>query len=1146
MAAPQTGKPSPALPPGLSAADWGSIRSEYERNRNTAIPTENGYVMRSSGQASKTQFDAQGFLVQPDEGGWTWGLSLKSYGFSGREFTPVLPPRLNAEGSIVTWERDDCLREWMVNDARGLEHGFTVSERPRVEEDFFPECQQTFLTSLSEAKADNTGRLSLSLSVRGTLHAEVQSDGLGVFFTNAEGASVLTYSGLKVWDADGKVLPARFEPAPSGEATLRLSVDETGARYPLTIDPIIQQAYLKASNSGAGDQFGYAVAASGNTVAVCALNDDVGGASSGAVYIFVRGTTGWTQQGPALKASNPGVGDLFGWSLGLSGDTLVVGAPYEDSDAMNVGGSQSNNGRTDSGAAYIFTRTGINWSQKAYLKASNASQSQYFGQSAAVSGNTVVIGAHYESSDAKGVNNTQNQSNQNAVFSGAAYVFVLGTNGVWAPDAYLKASNTSVGALFGYSAAISGDTIVIGGFGEFSNATDVGGDELDHSMENAGSAYVFFRSNGTWTQQAYLKASNTEKDDKFGCSVGISGDTIVVGAMHEDGGSPGVNGTDNNNSHQSGAAYIFTRANNTWSPKAYLKASNPGEQDAFGYSVAISGDTIAVGSLQEGSSTTGINSTSDNNAPNSGAVYVFVRNSTNNTWSPQAYLKASNTGGNDFFGRSVAVSGNYVVTGAVGEASNAMGVNGNQSDNTNPYSGAAYVFARNTTWTQDAYLKASNTTANSDQFGYSVAVSGDIVVVGAPQESSNATSVDGNQGDTSAMNAGAAYVFARTNGVWTQEAYLKASNAEAQDYFGWSVAAASDYVFVGAKGEDGGTPGINNSNGLTDNTKTDAGAAYIFTRSGNTWLQTAHLKAANPNPANLDHFGIAVAASGDTVVVGADDQDLAGTAGAGGAYVFVRTGNVWAQQDFLKVAHPFGETRFGGSVAISGDTIVVGADREDSAAMGVNGDPLNTSPGILNSGAAFVFTRDGTGDWTEQAYLKASNTGQNDGFGWSVGVAGNTVVVELTTKEATPPASIIPPVKATTTLPTPGRLISSNAPTTYGPRRRISKRPTPVPATRSDNRWLPLPSPPLATPSLWVPLWRAAMPPGSTASRATTVPAAPAQSICSAAAPPETGASRLTSKPPTPASETVSAKPFRCPAARWPWVPFRRTATPEA
>jgi hypothetical protein len=266
-------------------------------------------------------------------------------------------------------------------------------------------------------------------------------------------------------------------------------------------------------------------------------------------------------------------------------------------------------------------------------------------------------------------------------------------------------------------------------------------------------------------------------------------------------------------------------------------------------------------------------------------------------------------------------------------------------------------------------------------------------VVGAPQESSNAANVDGNQGDTSAMNAGAAYVFARTNGVWKQEAYLKASNAEAQDYFGWSVAAASDYVVVGARYEDGGTPGINNSIGQVDNTRMDSGAAYIFTRSGNTWVQTAHLKGANPNPSNLDHFGIAVAASGDTVVVGADDQDVGGTVGAGAAYVFVRTGNVWAQQDFLKVAHPFGETRFGGSVAISGDTIVVGAEREDSAATGVNGDDLNNNPGILNSGAAFVFTRDLTGDWTQQAYLKASNTGGADFFGSSVGVAGDTVVV---------------------------------------------------------------------------------------------------------------------------------------------------------
>ena len=174
--------------------------------------------------------------------------------------------------------------------------------------------------------------------------------------------------------------------------------------------------------------------------------------------------------------------------------------------------------------------------------------------------------------------------------------------------------------------------------------------------------------------------------------------------------------------------------------------------------MAVSGDTVVVGAENEDSNATGVNcDQSDNSAPTSGAAYVFVRNGT--TWSQQAYLKASNTEASDNFGGSVAVSGDTVVVAARSERSNATGVNGDQSDNFATASGAAYVFVRNgTSWSQQAYLKASNTGAG-DTFGVSVAVSGDTVVVGAEKEDSNATGVNGNQSDNSAVLAGAAYVF---------------------------------------------------------------------------------------------------------------------------------------------------------------------------------------------------------------------------------------------------------------------------------------------------------------------------------------------------------------------------------------------------
>jgi hypothetical protein len=315
-------------------------------------------------------------------------------------------------------------------------------------------------------------------------------------------------------------------------------------------------------------------------------------------------------------------------------------------------------------------------------------------------------------------------------------------------------------------------------------------------------------------QQTYLKASNAEQYDAFGWSVAISGDTVVVGAHFED--SNGTGGESDNSAPQAGAAYVFVRSGAAWSQQAYLKASNANAGDRFGVSVAISGDTVVVGAPEEDSNGTG--GESDNSASKAGAAYVFVRSGA--TWSQQAYLKASNAESNDIFGYvySVAISGDTVVVGAPLEDSNGM----DESDNSASKAGAAYVFVRSgATWSQQAYLKASNA-EQYDAFGNPVAISGDTVVVGAWFEDSNGT---GGEGDNSAPQAGAAYVFVRSGAVWSQQAYLKASNAEAGDEFGYtSVAISGDTVVVSAHFEDS-----NSTGGESDNSASDAGAAYVFT-----------------------------------------------------------------------------------------------------------------------------------------------------------------------------------------------------------------------------------------------------------------------------------------------------------------------------
>jgi hypothetical protein len=532
------------VPPGLTASDWSGIKGEYERHRHAAFPVEGGHQARNYAQQWLTRFDGRGFEIKPEGGGWRWGLELQSYGFAGRERGLKGKARVRTETERVTYAWNDELDEWFVNDQRGLEHGFTVKQRP-------------------ERREGDTSPLELRLAVRGGLKARVGANGGAASFTTANGSTAVNYSGLKVWDADGKVMPARF--SVEGGA-LSLSVEESAARYPLTIDPLVQQAYLKASNTGDFDVFGSSVAISGETAVIGAQNEDsnatgVNGdqsnnsaSNSGAAYVFVRSGNTWSQQA-YLKASNTGAGDQFGFSVAISGETIVVGAVGEDSNATGVNGDQSNNSATDSGAAYVFVRSGSTWSQQAYLKASNTEAGDQFGASVAISGETIVVGALGEDSNARGVNG--NQSNNSTAFAGAAYVFVR-SGSTWSQQAYLKASNTDLASQFGHSIGISGEMIVIGAPGESSNATGINGNQSDISAIDAGAAYVFVRSDGTWSQQLYLKASNTEERDRFGFAVAISGETILVGARDEDSNATGVNGNQSENSAlDSGAVYVF-------------------------------------------------------------------------------------------------------------------------------------------------------------------------------------------------------------------------------------------------------------------------------------------------------------------------------------------------------------------------------------------------------------------------------------------------------------------------------------------------------------------------------------------------------------------------------------------------------------
>ena len=284
----------------------------------------------------------------------------------------------------------------------------------------------------------------------------------------------------------------------------------------------------------------------------------------------------------------------------------------------------------------------------------------------------------------------------------------------------------------------------------------------------------------------------------------IAGSTVVVGAPVKNSAA--------------GAAYVFVRSRRAWSQRAELTASVSAPGDEFGSSVVIAGSTVVVVAL-------GTNS-------DAGAAYVFVRS--RRAWSQQAELTASDGAPGDFFGLSVAISGSTVVVGAPIK---------------NSVLGAVYVFVRSgTAWSQQAELTASDG-APGDEFGWSVAISRSTVVVGAPIKNSA---------------VGAAYVFVRSGGAWSQQAELTASDGTPRDEFGLSVAISGAAVVVGA-------PGKNSSTGV----------AYVFVRSGTAWSQQAELTASDGAPG--DFFGFPVAISGATLVVGAFGKNSS----AGAAYVFV-------------------------------------------------------------------------------------------------------------------------------------------------------------------------------------------------------------------------------------------------------------------
>jgi len=480
-----------------------------------------------------------------------------------------------------------------------------------------------------------------------------------------------------------------------------------------------------------------------------------------------------------------------------------------------------------------------------YFKSGNpenaSSQSDEFGVSVSLSadGNTMAVGAPSDGTGAL------EQADAMAEGAGDVYVFVR-NDSLWQQQAFLNASNTEDPDRFGFSVSLSadGNTLAVGAPGEASAAMGINADQNDNSAPLSGAAYTFVRTAETWQQQAYIKASNTDELARFGWNVSLSsdGNTLAVGARNEASLlRRNDSATDSSDFYGRGAVYVFTQNNELWQQETFIKAGTQAGNDFFGEALSLSanGNTLAVGNVGDDSAATGINGDPiDSSAEQSGAAYVYVRGG--GTWQQQAYIKASNTGAADEFGISLSLSddGNTLAIGAPSEDSVASGIDGEQTSNTAVESGATYVFVRQgTAWQQQAYIKASNASV-SDGFGEAVALSADsnTLVVSAVGEDSTSTGLSGDQLDGSASNAGAAYVFVRSGGLWQQTAYIKASNTGTQDQFGNALSLSEDgsTLAVGTRHEDSAATGVNASNnananaGQSDNSVQDAGAVYLY------------------------------------------------------------------------------------------------------------------------------------------------------------------------------------------------------------------------------------------------------------------------------------------------------------------------------
>jgi hypothetical protein len=591
---------------GASLADLpipaqGAISAALGRDdgRYAATPTVSGFATRNDRHGLRAAYDRGAVTIASD--GAELGLRLRGLGRGARvhPLDPVLP---RATANRVEYAHAG-VSEWYANGPLGLQHGFTLEDRP----------------------AGASGeRLVLALQLSGTLSPRLDDGDLVLL---SVGGPLLRYRGLTAVDAGGRTLPARL----ALEGThLRVEVDDHDARYPVLVDPFIQSAKLTSSDGASQDSFGFSVAVLRDTIVVGAKEDDIGTKiDQGSAYVFVRPLNGWTNatESAKLTASDGAAGDQFGVSVAIGGNDVFVGAWNDD-----------NTGSGGPGSVYVFRRPPGGWAgtvnEIARLQASDRQAGDLFGAAIAASGRTLVVGAPFD------------DFNDASSAQGSGYVFVRPTKG-WVnmnESAKLHASDQAPTDRLGSSVAVFGDTVVLG-----APLVNVDG------VNDRGAAYVFVEP-GEWKgaleETAKLTADDGQLNDSFGFSVGIRDDTVVCGSilhMHD--------------SVRSGAAYVFVRPATGWettsTPNAELRASDGATVDRLGESIAVARGYVVAGAR----SASGPNHPDQGAA----YLFLKPPTGWTSTTAFDLKLTAADGAGGDLFGTAVAQSGSAVVVGAWGD-----------------------------------------------------------------------------------------------------------------------------------------------------------------------------------------------------------------------------------------------------------------------------------------------------------------------------------------------------------------------------------------------------------------------------------------------------------------------------------------------